>query len=88
MSCVGRCLRLGHSGGRARCIVRRRARSLILGIGGSSTRIEGHLTHQLIVQREISLKQVKVVNRRLRRWVRWAVIRRVSGRDINILRIR
>jgi hypothetical protein len=39
-----------------RCIIRRRVRSLILDIGGASTQIEGHLTHQLRVQREISLK--------------------------------
>jgi hypothetical protein len=56
VSCVGRCLRLRHSSGRTRSIVRRRARSLILGTGGPSTRIEDHLTHQLRVRHEIYLK--------------------------------
>jgi hypothetical protein len=59
------CLRLGHSGGRAGGIIRRRTRSLILDSGGTSTRIEGHLTHQLRVRHEISLKYVEVISRRL-----------------------
>jgi hypothetical protein len=88
VSCVDRCLRLGHSDGRTWGIIRRRARNLILGTGGTSTRIEGHLTHQLGVRNKISLKYVEVISHRLRRRVRWAVSRRVICRDINILRIR
>jgi hypothetical protein len=58
-------LGLGHSGGRAEGIIRRRVRNLILGTGGTITRIKGHLTHQLRVRHEISLKYVEVINRQL-----------------------
>jgi hypothetical protein len=48
-------------------IIWQRTRSLILGTEGTSTRIEGQLTHQLRARHEISLKYIEVISHRLQR---------------------
>jgi hypothetical protein len=84
---VRRCLRLWNSDEGVEGIIRQCVRSLILSIGGTDTRIDGHLTHKLRVWHDISLKYVQVISNRLRRWVWWVVCQRVIGKNVNILSI-
>jgi hypothetical protein len=55
VSCIDKCLGLWNSHRGDRCIIQRRMRSLILGIGGTDTQIDGYLTHKLRVRHDIFL---------------------------------